>query len=86
MPNVPGLFLVRARFQRWKCVAEAAHAKGGYIYAQLWARWQSHSSPGVHWAAACRALSATPWDTDEKFLPYALQEGEDHIETTRPSR
>ena len=35
MPGVPGLFLPE-QVEAWKKITSAVHAKGGYIYAQLW--------------------------------------------------
>lgn len=35
MPGVPGLFL-KEQAEGWKKVVDAVHAKGAYIYAQLW--------------------------------------------------
>lgn len=34
-PNVPGLF-VDAQIEGWKRVTDAVHAKGGFIFCQLW--------------------------------------------------
>lgn len=35
MPGVAGLFIPE-HAEGWKKVVDAVHAKGGYIYAQLW--------------------------------------------------
>ncbi|KAH8890204.1 FMN-linked oxidoreductase [Thozetella sp. PMI_491] len=64
MPNVPGLF-DDSQVPGWKKVVEAVHAKGGFIYAQIWHAGratvpQFTGLPPV-------SSSATPWDTDEKF-------------------
>lgn len=64
MPNVPGLF-DKSQIPGWKRVVEAVHAKGGFIYAQLWhagrATVPQFSGTGPY------SASATPWETDETF-------------------
>jgi 2,4-dienoyl-CoA reductase-like NADH-dependent reductase (Old Yellow Enzyme family) len=64
MPNVPGLFHEEHR-AGWKKVVDAVHAKGGFIYAQLWHAGrasipQMTGSPTV-------SSSAVTWDDDEKY-------------------
>lgn len=64
MPNVPGLF-DESQIPGWKKVVEAVHAKGGYIYAQLWHAGRA-TIPQFSGSGPVSS-SATPWDTDEKF-------------------
>ncbi|KAJ9314469.1 hypothetical protein DTO271D3_5207 [Paecilomyces variotii] len=65
MPGVPGIF-VPEQVEGWKKVVEAVHAKGGFIYAQLWHAGRATisamtGSPPV-------SASATPWDSpDDKY-------------------
>ncbi|KAI1057024.1 hypothetical protein LB507_002281 [Fusarium sp. FIESC RH6] len=67
MPGVPGIFLPE-QVQGWKKVVDAVHAKGGYIYAQLWHSGRANipqltGSPIV-------APSATAWDDPNETFPY----------------
>ncbi|KAH7192928.1 uncharacterized protein B0J16DRAFT_333963 [Fusarium flagelliforme] len=67
MPGVPGIFLPE-QVQGWKKVVDAVHAKGGYIYAQLWHSGRANipqltGSPIV-------APSATPWDDPNETFAY----------------
>ncbi|KAH6880798.1 NADH:flavin oxidoreductase/NADH oxidase [Thelonectria olida] len=72
MPNVPGLFH-EAQIEGWKKVVQGVHAKGGFIYAQLWhaGRATIPQFTGTEVVSA----SATPWETDEKF-PFRTPAGE----------
>jgi 2,4-dienoyl-CoA reductase-like NADH-dependent reductase (Old Yellow Enzyme family) len=72
MPYVPGLFH-EAQAQGWKRVIDAVHAKGGYIYAQLWHAGRA-TIPHMTGQEVVSA-SATAWETDEKF-PYRTPDGE----------
>lgn len=66
MPGVPGIF-TDEQADLWKKVVDAVHAKGGYIYAQLWHSGRANiphltGTPIV-------APSAIPWDDpDEKYM------------------
>ncbi|EKJ69939.1 hypothetical protein FPSE_09889 [Fusarium pseudograminearum CS3096] len=67
MPGVPGIFLSE-QVQGWKKVVDAVHAKGGYIYAQLWHSGRANipqltGTPIV-------APSATPWDDPNETFAY----------------
>ncbi|KAF4120599.1 NADH:flavin oxidoreductase / NADH oxidase family [Geosmithia morbida] len=67
MPGVPGIFR-RDQVEGWKKVVDAVHAKGGFIYAQLWHSGRANiphltGSPIV-------APSAVPWDDPEERYPY----------------
>lgn len=67
MPGVPGIFIPE-QAEGWKKVADAVHAKGGYIYAQLW-----HSG-----RANIPQMTGTPivspsgikWDSPDEVFPY----------------
>ncbi|KAB5578717.1 NADH:flavin oxidoreductase/NADH oxidase [Coniochaeta sp. 2T2.1] len=72
MPFVPGLFH-SSQTAGWKLVVDAVHAKGGYIYAQLWHAGRAtlpHFNGGRVMSSA-----ATPWDDGEKF-PFRTPAGE----------
>ncbi|KAL2220285.1 12-oxophytodienoate reductase [Thermoascus aurantiacus ATCC 26904] len=67
MPGVPGIFIPE-QLEGWKKVVDAVHAKGGYIYAQLWHAGRATisamtGSPPV-------SASATPWDSPDERYPY----------------
>ncbi|GJN75616.1 hypothetical protein PLIIFM63780_009171 [Purpureocillium lilacinum] len=67
MPGVPGIFIPE-QAEGWKKVVEAVHAKGGYIYAQLWHSGRANiphltGTPIV-------APSSVPWDDPEERYPY----------------
>ncbi|KAF2094097.1 FMN-linked oxidoreductase [Rhizodiscina lignyota] len=64
MPQVPGMF-DPSQAAGWKLVVEAVHAKGGFIYAQLWHAGRA-TIPQMTGLPPVSA-SATPWDDDEKF-------------------
>lgn len=64
MPGVPGLF-VPEQVAGWKGVVEAVHAKGAYIYAQLWNAGRA-SIPG-HTGMPTISSSATPYGDDEPY-------------------
>lgn len=64
MPDVPGLFH-ESQAAGWKQVVDAVHAKGGFIYAQLWHAGRA-AIPQMSGLPTVSA-SATPWDDDEKY-------------------
>jgi 2,4-dienoyl-CoA reductase-like NADH-dependent reductase (Old Yellow Enzyme family) len=64
MPNVPGMF-DESQIAGCKKTVEAVHAKGGFIYAQIWHAGRA-TVPQFSGNGPVRA-SATPWETDEKF-------------------
>ncbi|TDZ33770.1 Flavin oxidoreductase hxnT [Colletotrichum spinosum] len=64
MPNVPGMFHP-AQIDGWKHVVDGVHAKGGFIYAQLWHAGRA-TIPQMTGLPTLSA-SATPWDDDEKY-------------------
>ncbi|KAI5459678.1 NADH:flavin oxidoreductase/NADH oxidase [Mariannaea sp. PMI_226] len=72
MPGVPGLFH-DAQIEGWRKVVDKVHARGGFIYAQLWhaGRVTLPHFTGTEVVSA----SATPWETDEKF-PFRTPAGE----------
>ncbi|KAJ6436561.1 12-oxophytodienoate reductase [Purpureocillium lavendulum] len=68
MPGVPGIFIPE-QAEGWRRVVEAVHAKGGYIYAQLWHSGRANiphltGTPIV-------APSNVPWDDPEERFAYA---------------
>ncbi|ORY66611.1 uncharacterized protein BCR38DRAFT_408529 [Pseudomassariella vexata] len=64
MPNVPGLF-DESQLPGWRKAVEAVHAKGGFIYAQIWHAGRA-TVPQFTGTVPVSA-AATRWDTDEKF-------------------
>lgn len=68
MPGVPGLFLDE-QAAGWRNVVDAVHAKGGYIYAQLWHSGRANI-PHLTGTPTLSA-SATGWDDPEEtyFMP-----------------
>ncbi|CAN8100345.1 unnamed protein product [Discula destructiva] len=70
MPGVPGLFLPE-QAAGWKRIVDAVHAKGGFIYAQL---WHSGRANIPHFTGTpVLSASATPWDDPEetKLPPHS---------------
>lgn len=67
MPGVPGLFLPE-QVAGWKKVVSAVHAKGGYIYAQLWHSGRANI-PHLTGTPILSA-SATPWDDPTEVFAY----------------
>ena len=62
-PCVPGLFLPE-QVPGWKAVVDAAHEKGGFIYAQLWHAGRSCLPHFTGSPALCP--SATPFEGDHE--------------------
>lgn len=66
MPGVPGLFCAE-QVVGWKAIVSAVHAKGGFIYAQLW--HAGRASIPQHTGLPTVSASATPYEGDECY-PY----------------
>jgi len=64
MPGVPGIFCEEQK-KGWKEIVEAVHAKGGYIYAQLWN--SGRASIPHHTGLPTVSSSATPYEGDEVY-------------------
>jgi 2,4-dienoyl-CoA reductase-like NADH-dependent reductase (Old Yellow Enzyme family) len=94
MPGVPGIFIPEQK-QAWKKVVDAVHAKGGYIYFQIWHAGRA-TIPQMTGSPAVSA-SATVWDDPnetffhppvgyEKPVRYAahppIELSHDHIKRT----
>ncbi|EEU41568.1 uncharacterized protein NECHADRAFT_54303 [Fusarium vanettenii 77-13-4] len=67
MPGVPGIFLSE-QAEGWKKIVDAVHAKGGFIYAQLWHSGRANipqltGTPIV-------APSAVTWDDPNETFSY----------------
>lgn len=75
MPGVPGLFH-GSQIEAWKLVVDRVHAKGGFIYAQLWHAGRAT----IPQMTGCEVVSAsaTPWETDEKF-PFRTADTKEKI-------
>jgi len=66
MPGVPGLWCPE-QIAGWKAVVENVHAKGGYIYAQLWNA--GRASIPQHTGMPTISASAALYEGDEVY-PY----------------
>lgn len=64
MPGVPGLFC-QEQVTGWKAVVDEVHAKGGFIYAQIWHAGRA-AIPQITGLPTISA-SATPYGTDEYY-------------------
>lgn len=69
MPGVPGLFLEEQK-AGWKKVADAVHAKGGFIYMQIWHSGRANVPQMTGTPILCP--SATPWDSPDENFMYPL--------------
>ncbi|KAI0890523.1 FMN-linked oxidoreductase [Annulohypoxylon maeteangense] len=67
MPGVPGLFIPE-HADGWKKVVDAVHAKGGYIYAQIWHSGRANIPQLTGTPILCP--SSTPWDDPNDFYAY----------------
>ncbi|KAI1090609.1 FMN-linked oxidoreductase [Rostrohypoxylon terebratum] len=67
MPGVAGLFTPE-HAEGWKKVVDAVHAKGGYIYAQLWHSGRANIPHLTGTPILCP--SSTPWDDPDDFYAY----------------
>lgn len=67
MPGTTGLYLPE-HVVGWKKVVEAVHAKGGYIYAQLWHSGRTTITPITGLPSV--APSAVDWDDPSEEYPY----------------
>ncbi|KAF5666634.1 NADPH dehydrogenase [Fusarium heterosporum] len=76
MPGVPGIFLSE-QVQGWKKVVDAVHAKGGYIYAQLWHSGRANIPQLT--GTPILAPSAIPWDDPNETYPYPPPHTSTHV-------
>ncbi|KAM0255595.1 hypothetical protein ACHAQJ_005599 [Trichoderma viride] len=67
LPGVPGLFL-EEQAKGWKKVVDAVHAKGAYIYAQLWHPGRA-TIPQITGTPTV-APSSIPWDDPNECYVY----------------
>ncbi|KAI1412625.1 FMN-linked oxidoreductase [Hypoxylon sp. FL1857] len=67
MPGVPGIFIPE-QAEGWKKVVDAVHAKGAYIYAQLWHSGRANIPQLTGTPILCP--SSTPWDDPNEFYMY----------------
>ncbi|KAH7135367.1 hypothetical protein B0J11DRAFT_158012 [Dendryphion nanum] len=68
MPGVAGLFHP-SHLDGWRKVTDVVHAKGGFIYAQLWHAGRTTMEPFTGTPAV--APSAVSWDDPEEFTKRA---------------
>ncbi|KAL6249172.1 Chanoclavine-I aldehyde reductase fgaOx3 [Rhinocladiella similis] len=74
-PNVPGIYN-DAQFEAWKRVTSAVHAKGSYIYLQLWALGRA-ANPQCAEAEGITVISSSPTPLDsEHAVPHELTPAE----------
>lgn len=59
-PGVPGVF-TKTQLAGWRKVTDAVHAKGGFIYSQLWHTGRA-SSTGMRGGEKCVSSSNLPMD------------------------
>lgn len=71
MPGVPGLFNPE-QARGWKTVVDAVHAKGGYIFCQLWHAGRATIPQMTGSPAVCPSASA--WDSPTECYSH-LPEG-----------
>ena len=57
-PGVPGVF-TESQLQGWRKVTDAVHAKGGFIFSQLWHTGRA-SSTGMRGGEQCVSSSSIP--------------------------
>lgn len=67
MPGVPGIF-TKDQAEGWRKVVDAVHAKGSYIYAQLWHSGRANI-PHLT-GTSTLAPSAVPWDDPNETFAY----------------
>ncbi|KAI5458725.1 hypothetical protein BGZ63DRAFT_362517 [Mariannaea sp. PMI_226] len=67
MPGVPGIFL-QEQADGWKEIVDAIHAKGGFVYAQLWHSGRANIPQLT--GSPIAAPSAVPWDNPEETFSY----------------
>ncbi|RFU32129.1 hypothetical protein B7463_g4232, partial [Scytalidium lignicola] len=73
-PNTPGLY-TEEHIQGWKAVTDAVHAKGSYIFAQLWITGRAAKAGAVKRGAEIVSCSEIPAGPDS-IVPRALREEE----------
>ncbi|KAJ5291266.1 nadh:flavin oxidoreductase nadh oxidase family protein [Penicillium angulare] len=66
-PNIPGIYNA-AQIAAWKKITAAVHAKGSYIFCQLWALGRS-ADPSISEKEGIERLSASAIPEDETKLP-----------------
>ena len=72
--NTSGIYNEEQR-RKWKSVVEAVHAKGSYIFAQLWITGRAARSLAVAAGAEVISSSDIPW-SPESAVPRPLREDE----------
>ena len=63
-PGVPGLWLPQ-QVVGWKAIVHAVHARGGFVYAQIWHAGRC-TLPHFTGSAATLSASATPYEGDDQ--------------------
>lgn len=76
MPGVPGLFRAD-QAEGWKKVVDAVHAKGGFIYAQLWHSGRANIPHLTGTPTLCP--SATRWDDPDEVFAYPPPHASDRV-------
>lgn len=75
--NVPGIY-TEDQVKAWKEITDAVHAKGSYIYCQLWALGRT-ADPNVLKSKGLKLVSASAIPMDDKSAtPEALTEEQIH--------
>jgi len=74
-PNVPGL-CNHAQLQAWKEITDAVHAKGSYIYCQLWALGRAANPKVLKREGQDFVSSSAVGMSDNSPVPRAMEENE----------
>lgn len=72
--NVPGLWNTE-QIAAWKVITDAVHAKGSYIFAQLWALGRV-ADPNVAKAEGFQVKAPSPIGIEESFIPGEMTEAD----------
>ncbi|KAJ5641697.1 Aldolase-type TIM barrel [Penicillium lividum] len=74
-PNIPGIYN-EAQIAAWKEVTDAVHAKGSYIYLQIWALGRVAPPDGLKTMGDFVPVSSSATPFDGGAVPHALTESE----------
>ncbi|CAK7237244.1 hypothetical protein SCUCBS95973_009895 [Sporothrix curviconia] len=69
MPHVPGLFHA-AQHAGWKSVVDAVHARGGFLFAQLWHAGRAAIPHFTGGPGTTVSASSVPWESPEETYPF----------------
>ncbi|OIW22558.1 NADH:flavin oxidoreductase/NADH oxidase family protein [Coniochaeta ligniaria NRRL 30616] len=75
LPSTPGLFTAE-QIEAWKPITAAVHARGSYIFAQLWICGRAARAGAVRRGAEVVSASDVPLDAADAPVPRPLTEPE----------